>query len=261
MPPNTSLSASQFLIVPAQDTQTARVVRSQQKIASWLVTFYFLFVVASLPLLFYTCWIVLEAAVRAWHLPHTPGILTSLLGRSRNMISPGGWPFDVAFLFSTLTAWGMLYLGYDHLSLFGNRRIKTALLRKAKGIYPYTLAENPHFFVEVRPPDDAARTSRDRLTPDVGWLFLTPDALVFAGNEQVVTIPRERILQANRSVTSDIARYGLSASWVRLPYGSRRTEIIHLMARDDAERHSETGPGARRLAKALNEWLRRQQGN
>jgi hypothetical protein len=223
---------------------------------SWLVFFFFAIVVALLPLLFYTFWVVLEAAVRAWDLPHTRGILTGVFRRS--LISPGGWPFDVAFVISTLTAWALLYLGYDHLSLFGNSTIKAALFQKATGIYPYTLAENPHFFVEIRPPDDVARIRRDRLMPDIGWLFLTPDALVFSGNDQVATIPRERIREANRSIQAEIARFGLSASWVRLPYGSRRNEVIQIMVRDNATRHSDTAPGAQRLEKALNDWLNRQ---
>lgn len=256
MPLNPLLPADRFSITPAQDSRTDRILRAKQKVGSWLVFLFFAVVVALLPLLFYTYWVTLEAAVRAWHLPTTRGILTAVF--RRNLINPGGWPFDVAFLLSTLTAWGMLYLGYDHLSLFGNRAIKAALLQKAKGIYPYTLTENPHFFVEVRPPDDVARVRRDSLMPDVGWLFLTPGALVFSGNEQVATIPREQIQQANRSIRAEISRFSLSASWVRLPYGSRRNEVIQLMARGDATRHSDTAPGARRLEAALNDWLNRE---
>jgi hypothetical protein len=247
-----AFSSDQYSIVPALDSRTERIIRSKQRAGSWLVFLFFAFVVASVPLLFYTYWIVLEAAVRAWRLPHTSGILTGIF--RRNLISPGGWPFDVAFVISTLNAWAMLYLGYDHLSLFGNQTIKAALLQKAKGIYPYTLPQNPHFFVEIRPADDVARVRRNQLIPDVGWLFLTPDALVFAGNEQVATIPRERIREANRSIRAEFSRFGLSASWVRLPYGSRRNETLQIMARDDAKRHSDTGDGARRLEKALNEW-------
>jgi hypothetical protein len=255
IPPNSSFPSDQVVIAPAQDSRTERIIRSKQKAASWLVFLFFAVVVATLPLFFYTYWVVLEAAVRVWDLPHTRGILTGVFRRS--LMSPGGWPFDVAFLISTLTAWALLYLGYDNLSLFGNRTIKEALLQKAKGIYPYTLDQNPHFFVEVRPPDDVARVRRDRLMPDMGWLFLTPDALVFAGNDQVATIPRERIQEANRSIRTDTSRFGLSASWVRLPYGSRHNETIQIMVRDDATRHSETEPGARRLESALNEWLNR----
>ncbi|MES2460406.1 MAG: hypothetical protein V4671_07470 [Armatimonadota bacterium] len=254
-PPNPSSSAPHFSVVPAQDSRTERVIRSKQSTGTWLVFLFFGLVVALLPLLFYTYWVVLEAAVRAWNLPHTRGILTGVFRRS--LISPGGWPFDVAFVIATLNAWGLLYLGYDHLSLFGNRAMKDALLQKAKSIYPYTLDQSPHYFVEIRPPDDVKRVRRDQLMPDIGWLFLTPDALVFAGNDQVATISREQIREANRSIHADIARFGLSASWVRLPYGSRRSEVIQLMARDDATRHSETAPGAWRLEKALNEWLSR----
>lgn len=215
----------------------------------------FALVVVLLPFLFYTYWVFLEAAVRAWHLPTTPGILTGVF--RRNLVSPGGWPFDVAFVLSTLTVWGILYLGYDSLSLFGNRAIKAALLQKARGIYPYTLLQSAHYFVEVRPLDDVARVRQGRLMPDVGWLFLTPDALVFAGNEQVATIPRERMREANRSIRTEFPRFGLSASYVKLPYGSRRSETVQVMVRDEATRLSDTKPGARGLETALNEWLNR----
>jgi hypothetical protein len=256
MPPNPAPPADSFSVSPARDSRTDRVLRREQKIGSALVFLFFMVVVALLPLLFYAYWVTLEALVRAYHLPVTRGILTSIF--RRNVISPGGWPFDVAFLLSTLTAWAMLYLGYDHLSLFGNRKIKAALLGKAKGIYPYTLADNPHFFVEIRPPDDVARVRRGRLISDVGWIFLTPDALVFSGNEQIATIPRDRILQANKSIQTEIGKFGLSASWVRLPYGSRRDETLQIMGRDTATRHSDTTPDARRLEAALNEWLNRE---
>lgn len=258
MPPNPAPPADSFSITPARDSRTDRVLRREQKIGSWLVFLFFAVVVALLPLLFYAYWVTLEAMVRAYDLPVTRGILTGVF--RRNVISPGGWPFDVAFLLSTLTAWGMLYLGYDHLSLFGNRVIKATLLGKAKGIYPYTLADSPHFFVEVRPPDDVARVRRDHLISDVGWIFLTPDALVFSGNEQIATIPRSRILNTNKSIRIEVARFGLSASWVRLPYGSRRDETLQIMVRDTATRHSDTAPDARRLEAALNEWLNRESG-
>ncbi|MBC8101030.1 MAG: hypothetical protein H7Z41_00400, partial [Cytophagales bacterium] len=243
---NVSFLAPGFTIERPHDAASERAVRSQQRLASTLVLVLFTLVVTLLPLFFYTYWVILEAAVKAWNLPRTAGLLTSLFRRS--LISPGGWPFDVAFVLSTLTAWGTLYLGYDRIFLLGSRAVESAILRKARTLRGDTLETYPRFFVEMRPPDEVVRVRRDRLMPDVGWLFLTPEALVFIGNEQVATIPRKQIQEANRSILAETPRFDLSASWVRLPHGSRRGDTTRLMVRDDAARLSDTEPGARRLA-------------
>jgi len=102
------------------------------------------------------------------------------------------------------------------------------------------------FFVEVR-----ATIKRPRLGPDVGCLLFFPDRLVFLGDVQQVTLPRDQIIG---EIALRRSRFGLTGTWVGLglapPWGR-----LYLLARDDTVTLSGTDSGARRLADALTRWL------
>jgi hypothetical protein len=197
----------------------------------------------------YTFWVLLESLVRAGHWGHGRSIAAPLLARlthENNLLgSAEGWPLDMAILLGFLATAASLYLAFDHLALLGNGRARRKIRRKVGRLMPE--APEDRFFVEVR-----ATIKRPHLGPDVGCLLCFPDRLVFVGDVQKVTLPRDQI---TGEVALRRSRFGLTGTWVVLglapPWGR-----LYLLARDDSATLSGTDGGAHRLAAALTRWMR-----
>lgn len=228
--------------VPA-NAVTGSARRSQRQ-ATALIFLVFVVAVALLPLLFYTFWVLLEALVRTAHLPRG----TSLLGRAfpEGFAGLSGWPFDGAFLLSTLAVWGMLYLAYDRFALYGTPALSAALRSRA-ALLPGGVLPPDSFFVEIRPVTEERRL-RDRWRPDIGWLVIGPDSLCFLGEETEASVPRACVRRA-RILGGHL---GMTAAWVQLSLdGATGRDDLRILVRDDASRLSDTRRGAERLLAAL----------
>jgi hypothetical protein len=180
------------------------------------------------------------------------------------LLSGAPYPFSsvVASFPAGLAALGLFYLATDRLGTLGDDEARHLLTDKAARVFAPAPLPDTRFYVEAR-----TENGRFRLREDRGVLVLLPDRLVFVGDRQVATFPRRSFTgkQDGRPRLDPFAPEGmwvryarqamrLGPAWRTLemeyPWGSLR-----LLARDTAARLSETHRDARRLERALREWL------
>lgn len=250
---DSAASENNFVILPAPDRRSGRIVGGVQRAVTWLSILLFLLAVALLPLIFYTFWVTLEALQRAWNLPQTAGLLSGVLRRT--LPGTSGWTFDLSFFLTTLMVWSILYLGNDHLGLLANPLLKRTLETKGQDIGPDERLIEERFFVDIRPLDVLSNGKGKHIRQDTGWLYLTTDRLHFIGNQQQFTLTRPAITDSRRSIRLQRSRFNLSGAWLNLPYGSHRSETMQILCRDDAYVLSDTTPATRRMGQILLHWF------
>lgn len=231
-----------IVVERAPATENGPSIRRSQRVVTGLLVLVFFAAIMLLPIFFYAFWVLFQAIVRAWHLQSGSSLLGHLL--PGGLAALNGWPFDAAFVLSTLAAWSILYLSYDRLSMVGILETRAALRTKAEARLTGPLPPLDSFFVELRPAG-FGKSLRNRWRPDIGWLVVRPDAVQFFGDAIVATVPREQIGAARRLGN----RLGLAPTWVRIPL--REHEELRVLVQDHAVRLSETQEGARRLIRAL----------
>ena len=189
--------------------------------------------VLSFPVFTFAFWVALDTLARLAGVGRGGGLLPFFFFTQR------GWPSDVAFALGTVASWCVLYLGYDHVNLWGNRLAQRRADTQAPP--PGSIAR---FYVELR------RDSKDGSLPDsdTGWLTLYPDRFHFAGEQWTLTVPRGQIIGA---ASIGVSAGRLTGAWVilRLPAAWGRLRLVN---RTGAVRLSDTAALARTLARALN---------
>lgn len=199
----------------------------------------------------YAFWAILEGIARAFGWERGGSLLAPIL----NWMAQGGllwgivegWRFDVSVLLGIIATWATLYFALDHLALLGNSRAQRILARKEARLLRERNAENPvaRSFVEIR-----SNQRKGEIAPDIGWLSLFPERLLFIGETQIITIPRDIVAGDPRLHHSTSNLIGASLTLpLKTPYPSLR-----LVARDRANSLSSTTEDTQRLHDTLRGW-------
>lgn len=251
-PPSVSPTSTKMhpvVTVERWDTRKGRAFGARyQNLILLLTTSIFAASVPALWLFGYTFWVLLEATSRAFAIPRGSSALAwvvSLIPRSGLLVGTYGWPLDAAFVLGLLLMWSLLYLAFDHVSLIGNRSAQRFLQAKAQadGI---NLEEVTHFFVDLRP-----LKRKSRAVGDTGYLLLLPDSLLFLGDLEKVTLPRQSITGAPQIRTQ---WSGLGPTWVTLLL-DETWHGLRFAGRDTANRISGMQSDSEQLHAALVTWL------